>query len=527
MRYRKLLAACLCGVMVLSLAACGGGEVVPVDETQALPNDVIEGSRTHVDNETDAADGTGDMPAIDPLLGTDTGQNHPEENTGEDGEGSDTGDEDPGLSIAPEDAGDLGPSGEPDLTGDDDGESEDDPDVLIDDEDDPGSDDEDSGSGFAVVKPGQSDDGDGDDNGGSSGTVNRPGSSSNSSSTAGYRFQKYVLSGASEGNFVFSGEAIMHTVDMWSEMIVDPDHRTIEKYVARDYLGYEETPSFQLISRIWVDEPLDTGEGAGRLTDMFYYLDMSAETATADKDEWVSSKTDGYITSTPAEFTDKTRLDLMTIPYLSDKWEAGTLPYDNRARAFTNLDGSETRTRMFWDEGLTYWDMGNAKAYCMYLDGGNYVMFILPDEGVALDKINISDLMSGKIESTKAHVAFFAPSFTTESSHTLSLDNFGLPSGKVATNVVSGLPKTFEPVLTQQTKVSITAYGVGPVPDDEGRPGVSVPPTEEDFNDDLDFVRIICNRPFLYYIGDAWNEDIAFFGVMNTLTPDQAIKLDN
>jgi serine protease inhibitor len=36
-------------------------------------------------------------------------------------------------------------------------------------------------------------------------------------------------------------------------------------------------------------------------------------------------------------------------------------------------------------------------------------------------------------------------------------------------------------------------------------------------------ISVICDRPFLYYIGDAENEDIAFFGVVNQITDDMAV----
>lgn len=505
MKKSKWLALVLCAALILGLAGCGkGGEVVPVDETKQLPTGALGGSQTYVDNDEDPEDEAGDMPgfdAEDPGLGAipddselpDGDINHPEDNAdGEDGDG----DEDPAESDPAE--------------SDSSGSEDDDPPVDDGETSSPG--------GFSPVSPGDTGEGPG------SSTVDRPGSGTGNSSSSKYRFQRYVLSGAEKGNFVFSGEAILTAVNMWSEMILDPDHRTINKYLARDYLAYEDHGGLEMINRVWLDDPLDAGDGAERVANLFYQMDMSDENATADKDEWVAIRTDGYITGTPAQYSDKTRVDLMSIPYLSDTWKAGTLHYDTKVRAFMNQDGTETRTYMCWDEGLTYWDMGNAKAYCMYLTGGHYAMFIVPKEGTALDKIDIPGLMSGRIESTKAHVAFYVPTFMTETSHTVSLSDFGLPSGRVASNVISNLPKTFEPELTQITKISVTPYGIGPIPESQGNPEQVQAPAAGDFDDGLDFVRIVCDKPFLYYVGDAWNEDIAFFGVMNTLPADQAVE---
>jgi len=509
MKYKKLLSLLLACVMLLAMAGCGGGEVVPVDETKQLPNGVIGGSETVVDNETDVNNGVG----VDPggaLVGDDdpTGMplNPPEENNGDDS--SESPGTDPGTDPGVDPGAD--PSGTP-------GGSEDDP-V---DGSGGGTTPSTNPGGLVVVQPGDTGEGPG------TGTVDRPGGNNGTTGSDGkYRFQRYVLGGAANGNFVFSGEAMMKAVNMWSEMILDPDHRTINKYLARDYLEYEDNNGLELISRIWVDDPLDLGTGAGRLEGLFYQLDMGESTSTADKDDWVAKRTDDYILSTPAKYDSDTKVDLMVVPYYNDTWKAGTLHYDTKVRAFQNADGTETRTYMCWDEGLTYWDMGNAKAYCMYLTGGNYAMFIVPNEGVELDKINVAGLMSGKIESKRAHVVFLVPPFEVESNHTVTLGNFNLPSGKVGTDVISNLSRTFEPEFTQTTKIALTPYGIGPIPSTEGRPDQVLPPSQSDFDDGEGFVRIVCDRPFLYYIGDAWNEDIAFFGVTNTLPADQAVEIN-
>lgn len=506
MEWKRLMAAALCAVLVFGLAGCGkGGDVVEVDETKQLPTDVLDGSKTTVDNEGDAAEDVGDMPAIDPLLGS----------GGEDDD-----------FIDPSDAGDLGPSGQPgdDPLGDGDPSLDDDP---LGDGDPLGDDDDDGDGDFSVSQPGRDDDGADDGNG----EVNRPGAggeeaTGNKSGTK-YRFQKYVLDGAEDGNFVFSGEAILRAVDIWSEMAMESDHQAFEKYLVRDYLGYESDSTLQFLSRIWVDEPHEIGNGAARLSKMFTAIDMQDDGATAEKDAWASDKTGGYIDHTPSQLTDSTRLDIAVVPFLKDEWDSGLLAYDVKAKTFNNKDGTETRTRMFWNDGLTYWDMDNALAYCMYLEGGNYVMFILPNEGVDMEDVDVSGLMAGKYASKKAHVAFYCPSFETETEHTLNLRNFGLSAGRVATNVLSDIPKGFEPQLTQLAKISFSPYGVGPMaPEEDPDPLVSTPPAADDYSDDLDFVRIVLNRPFMYYVGDYANEDVAFFGVMNTLPEDQVVKVD-
>ena len=153
----------------------------------------------------------------------------------------------------------------------------------------------------------------------------------------------------------------------------------------------------------------------------------------------------------------------------------------------------------------------------MYFAGGNYAMIILPDKGVDPAEVDVAALMAGQIPSEKAHVSFVMPGFSTESTYVLSPKDFDLPVGTVSTSVLSGVPAWFTPSFSQMAKVSLSAGGAG-----NAQPGAAAQlPTE--FDESLDEVSIVCNRPFLYYIGDAENEDVAFFGVLNKLTDEMVV----
>ena len=333
----------------------------------------------------------------------------------------------------------------------------------------------------------------------------------------GYRFQDFVLRRAGTSNAVISGESLLSAMAMWREMVDAKDGNVIKKYISRDYLNFDSTDSLKLINRIWADESLRVTASDSRLNGLFESVNMSDPSATSAKNSWVSTATDGFITYTPSSFSENTFMDLMSVAYANDTWVNGTKPYDTKTRIFFNADGTETKTVMFRDEGLTYWELSNAVAYCMYLQNGNYVMFILPDRGVELKDVDVISLMTGKIPSKRAHVRFHAPEFTVESSYMLKMSNFSLPVGSLVANLIAGLPSSYEPVFGQLAKVAITRFGAGTAKSDEEL----VLPTS--YSDDLDVISIICDRPFMYYIGDAENEDIAFFGVINQITKDMVV----
>lgn len=345
----------------------------------------------------------------------------------------------------------------------------------------------------------------------------KPVSELNPLTNTGYRFQDFVLRRAGTSNAVISGESLLTSMDMWREMVNEQDRQVMKKYISRDYLSFDSTDSLKLINRIWVDESLRVTAGDSRLSGMFESVNMSDPSATGTKNTWVSNETDGFISYTPTSFSDSTFMDMTSVAYLKDNWVNGSKPYDTKTRIFFNADGTETKTVMFRDEGLTYWELNNAVAYCMYLQNGNYAMFILPNRGTDLKDVDVLSLMTGKIPSKRAHVRFYMPEFAVESSYMLKMSNFSLPVGTVMSDLVAGLPSSYEPVFGQLAKVAVTKNGIGP---STGGEDLVLPAT---YTDDLDVISVICDRPFLYYIGDAENEDIAFFGVVNQITDDMAV----
>ena len=331
----------------------------------------------------------------------------------------------------------------------------------------------------------------------------------------GYRYQSFVLNRAGESNAVLCTESMLMSMTMWRNMITGTDGTTLQKYISRDYMSFEDTDGMTLLNRIWTAPAVKI---SGDLAGMVQSVNMGDPSATTTKNSWVSEKTGGYITYTPSSFSDSTEMDLMSVMYMHGAWSTGLKPYDTQRRIFYNANGKEQKTVMFTDECMTYWDLGNAKAYCMYLTDGNYIMFIVTnDRTTSLADVDITGLMDGSLKSTRAHAKLIVPEFTTESTYQLTMGNFSLATGTVDTNVVSGLSSTYEPTFSQIAKITVNRAGVGNVTV-EGSPAAPV------VEDTGDIVEVLCDHSFMYYVGDTADSDIAFFGVFNNLTADMAVK---
>lgn len=457
MKCRKVTGFLLCLLMVVSLAGCGSsGETVAVPDT---PVNQGVAAKTTILTADKLAELTGETEPAEPAEPAE-----PEE---------------PDETEEPEPTEESEPTEEPDDIGD-------------------------TSENISIVTPDITGENAGGDTSGASYTT--------------YRYQPFVLKAAKESNAVFSGESFLTSLDMWREMISGTEADQLKKYISRDYIGFDSSEQLKLVNRVWIDESLTPANGSdNRLADLFYKVDMGDPSSTTTKNSWVSQQTGGLIPYTPSNFSKSNLMDLMSVVSFSDTWATGTKPYEAKNRIFYNADGTETKTVMFRDEGLTYWDMDNAKAYCMYFAGGNYAMIILPDKGVDPAEVDVAALMAGQIPSEKAHVSFVMPGFSTESTYVLSPKDFDLPVGTVSTSVLSGVPAGFTPSFSQMAKVSLSAGGAG-----NAQPGAAAQlPTE--FDESLDEVSIVCNRPFLYYIGDAENEDVAFFGVLNKLTDEMVV----
>ena len=324
-----------------------------------------------------------------------------------------------------------------------------------------------------------------------------------------YRYQKFVLDRAGAENAVFSSESFLTSLDIWREMVKDPAKSSLKQYISRDYISFISTPSLHILNRVWIDDSLSVPDGSlERISGLFFPLDMDAPSAPSVKNAWLSENTNGYLSYFPSS---SSVMDITSERTFSDAWETAKT-YDTKSRIFYNKDGTESRTVMFCDTGSSYWDLGCADAYAMYFANGFYLMVILPHDGADPADIPVARLMAGQAAPKKSDVRLFLPAFSVESSYQLTCSDFSLPVGSVSETVIQGFPASYEPVFSQTSRFSVSCSGAGET---------AVQPAS--VSDDFDGHVILCDRPFLYYLGDPVNEDVVFFGVVNRLTSDMCV----
>lgn len=327
--------------------------------------------------------------------------------------------------------------------------------------------------------------------------------------TSDYAYKAYVLEKAGKSNAVFCGEAFLTQLDIMNSL-------SGEKTETKDYLSMESNDVMKRLNRIWVDDNVSFAE-TDKLKGLFYKIDLQSPSALNERNEWLKTGTDGYMTSMPILFNQDAQMDITSVLCFSDKWQGGNKPLDTVKKTFTNADGIQTEITMLRDEGTEYYELSNAKAYKMPFENGNYMTVILPDAGIDMTDINISPLIEDTIEPKQAHVNFYMPELDLESAYSLDLKDFGIQNKKLIADSVSEESSTTSvgttPCFTHVAKLNIGQYGANT---DAAENYIDIPESYGE-NDNLNIIKLICDKPFMFYIYDAENSEVAYFGVINKM----------
>ena len=370
-----------------------------------------------------------------------------------------------------------------------------------------------------------------------------------------------VLGG--DANFAYSPESLNATLFMYDLMLDGGEEKNeVEKLLSgRDYLSYENTSSYQLYNRIWIDRN-KTYDFSGYLDgyeDLLYAVDMAAPEATDEKNAYVSEKTDGFITQTPSEFGVDTNMDLMNIAYFRSGWNKSVFPMEilPKQYLFTDVNGRRANIEMIgFQKESNYLVTDTAYGYvleyeqpellncdptddeieveeaqdlccstsgcgsetdgkCSCYNGQSYKMYvILPKVGCQLSDVRIEDFLPHTMTCNTRYyydVHFAMPKFDISCSwnldakqpvkEELGLYHFGESS--VSLNITDTY---YDPQMSQVVRIQV---------DETGTTAAAV--TELDMTngeetkkyDPFDF---ICDRPFYYVIYDTVNDDVAFVG---------------
>ncbi len=331
---------------------------------------------------------------------------------------------------------------------------------------------------------------------------------------------------AGKENVIYSPVSLHTAMALYGEMLEDGDaKKNLQEYLrGKSYLGYryDHTDVYKSLNTVWANTNKDLHFES--LGDAFplRMIDMSDPSATDVKNQYVNDATEGFIPSTPTIFTSDTVMDVMNVLYFHDTWMGGDLEEFRDYKEFHNADGT-TRSfdYMIGMEMESYLKGQSSVGACLPYENGMEFFVVLPNEEDADPASLAADIadyilkpaatlqtQSEEGGSLNVHVRF--PEF--ESKYTTFFEGTKIP-GLVASPIS---PAIYDgDLMTQISQVAKIKV------DKEGTTAAAV--TEITLTDSAmppappEEVNIICDRPFVYFIYDPVNQDIAFLGYVRNL----------
>ncbi len=331
-------------------------------------------------------------------------------------------------------------------------------------------------------------------------------------------------------NVVYSPISLNTAIATYGELLEDGDAEAkaaVKAYLEdREYLQYEygNPEVYRSVNVIWADSGYEKLNFDGVDPNLeVRWLDMSDPGATAIKNQFVSEATEGFIDSTPVEFTPETVMDIMNVLYFHDHWQGGELEELYDGTGFANSDGSVTNLDHMigkvFSEG--YYLKGECStALSLEYENGMTFWVVLPQaQEMDFDALgrDVEGYLKGGTEfvvdraesGALLEVYLEFPEF--ETTYNTKFENTGIP-GLISYPISQKIcPYETKNEINQIAKIKVDREGTTAAAVTEitmKNTAVAEPVMIEPYY-------FICDRPFLYLIYDGTNGDIAFMGVVN------------
>ena len=242
-----------------------------------------------------------------------------------------------------------------------------------------------------------------------------------------------------------------------------------------------------------------------------------------DINSWVSKKTNGMIPSILDEINDDSVMYIINALSFEAEWETVYSLYSIHESVFRNSDGQETVANFMNSEEKLYLNDGNASGFIKYYSGGKYAFAaLLPTKGKtpeeyaeALDGKKLHEILSAP-EKIKTIVSM--PKFETEYKSELS----GALSGTGMQNAFhgadfSGIGSSAEGNISidkifHKTFISINENGT------RAGAATAIELIPESAAEQVDYRRVVLDRPFIYMLIDTESFIPFFIGIMNSIS---------
>ncbi len=317
---------------------------------------------------------------------------------------------------------------------------------------------------------------------------------------------------------LFSPEAFKISSYIYSELLSEAIKTdNLRKLQNKDYLSYKQTDGFKIINCLWMNEFKDIKREYINLPQTIQHpLNMSMPEATQIKNDYIKEQTNGFIEQTSTTYDPDTVFDISSILYFHEKWKGNSLNRD--IMTFYNSDDSVAVV-----DGLNYlgtadekengdnsiYTMVQAQAYTLNYNNGFTITFILPKDGFGITDIDIDAFIKNRApKQTYSAVILNIPEFTAEDSfEKINYEELAQLHIKPVNEDIYDKIAKISCVYTN--KIQITAQGSKEVTEPyKNEPSPS---------SDSDIFYFNVNKPFVYFIKDTINDDIAFIGYINKL----------
>lgn len=374
---------------------------------------------------------------------------------------------------------------------------------------------------------------------------------------------------AGDNNFAYSPESLNSALYMYGLCLKDSKEKEdiFSACHHRSYLSYRSTDSYKLVNRVWfdinkADEGLFNFSVVPAVQQVTYGIDMNDPSATQIKNDFVNEQTNGFIKSTPTEFTPDTAYDFMNIAYFSAKWDSdlNKMEVINPNFKFYNIKGQYDEVKgVGFTSARNYYETDDAYACVLYYhteDKANpmfdnkplYRMIVILPKEPSYDGINFVRRPNPLNPSASVDINQFLPNEDGEITAPVSyVDEFNFVMPEIDLNCAFDTKMMDEKTMSlmgipdfSKVKFNDEIYANANPSDDYLVQVVRIKSDEtgttaaavteitqknsimmESEKTRFDF---ICDRPFIYVIYDDVNHDVAFVGQYCSGAKEQEIK---
>lgn len=329
----------------------------------------------------------------------------------------------------------------------------------------------------------------------------------------GYQYKyyyDYMLNKYDGKNAVFSPEALHAAFGFYGFFVSESDKLTIYQNVLldRDYFLYDLPDGCNLVNSIW-----KSSSDSIHIDDSVFYDDYMHVFDSADLskicNDFISGASSGRVKQIDPFLSSSDTLKMFSYVNFDSNWVGGERArgYNERFTLYdgTTVDNVKTISSVSLDgnDYCSYYRSDNAMACKMRYANGYELVVILPDNDVSVKDLEIIDFMNnyGNVVKLDSDVYFQMPVFDVKGYFDVLATDLGL--GDITISEKYG--KSDNVISAAQ----YADFEIGYVDKDKQM-------TESDVTS-LYSSRMICDRPFAFYVMDIANKDILYIGVVNEM----------